>query len=93
LGGLGPNAGSITAVGPTVNLAARLSSRAGVDEIVFSAKVWDRVASVMGNWNFESHVHADLKGFNENVSAIHTGIFSKRDKAGSHLSVATVLAA
>jgi class 3 adenylate cyclase len=92
LGGFAENA-QVTAVGPAVNLAARLSARAGVDEIVFSAKVWERVVAAMGTWSFETKVHADLKGFNEIVPAVHTGIFSKRDKAGSHLSVATLRAA
>ncbi|MGZ4975005.1 MAG: adenylate/guanylate cyclase domain-containing protein [Limisphaerales bacterium] len=93
LGGLDDKTQQMTAVGPAVNLAARLCSRAGVDEIVFSAKVWERVNAVMIGWISESKAHADLKGFHEIVPAVHTGIFSKRDKPGSHLSVATLSAA
>ncbi|MGZ3723102.1 MAG: adenylate/guanylate cyclase domain-containing protein [Bdellovibrionales bacterium] len=90
VGGIGET-GQMTVVGPTVNLAARLCSRAGINQIVFSSQVWERVQTALPNWVSESRVHSDLKGFNKEVSAAHAIGFPKRD-VGTQLSVALCFA-
>ena len=71
LGGLGDKSSQITAVGSIVNLAARLCSRADVNEIVFSARVWETLRTVLPDWKVEKRIYGDLKGFNSDVSVLH----------------------
>ncbi len=60
-----------TAIGRTVNLASRLTARAGNNEIVVDEKIWSTLEKLLVGWQTESRNYEDLKGFNLSVKAFH----------------------
>lgn len=60
-----------TAIGRTVNLAARLTARAGANEIVADKGVWTALEKMLVGWDTKSTTYDDLKGFANEVDAFH----------------------
>jgi class 3 adenylate cyclase len=71
VGFLGNNQSYFTAIGPDVNLAARLCSLAGADEIVLSSRVWHSIRPLIVGWSFRNCSYQDIKGFEFSISAVH----------------------
>jgi class 3 adenylate cyclase len=71
VGFLGSNQSYFTAIGPDVNLAARLCSLAGADEIVLSSRVWHSIRPLIVGWSFQNRKYEDIKGFEFSISAVH----------------------
>lgn len=71
VGWLGNNQSYFTAMGPDVNLASRLCANAGHNEIVISGRVWEGLKSVMNGWSTERKIYANLKGFDQEIPAVH----------------------
>lgn len=67
VGWLGQTQAYFTAIGPEVNLAARLCRKAGVNEIVVSARAWDRLEERM-DLRHVSQYQVQLKGFEKRVT-------------------------
>ncbi len=70
VGFMGATQTYFTAMGPEVNLAARLCSRAKGGEFVLSSRIWYILKTVGMPWAFESVKFADLKGFDVEVGAV-----------------------
>lgn len=71
LGWIGDNQSYFTAMGPDVNLAARLCSVAGNNEIVLSSRAWHEMKSVISDKEVTHITYNDLKGFDFEVPAVH----------------------
>lgn len=71
VGFLGHNQSYFTAIGPDVNLAARLCSLAGPDQIVLSSRVWHSIRPLLVGWSFRTQTYEDIKGFGYTISAVH----------------------
>ncbi len=71
VGFLGKSQSYFTAIGPDVNLAARLCAIASSDQIVLSSRVWHSIKPLLVGWDFEHHVHKTIKGFDYPISAVH----------------------
>jgi class 3 adenylate cyclase len=71
VGFLGRNQSYFTAIGPDVNLAARLCALAGSDEIVLNSRVWHSVRPLLVGWSFRSQTYSDIKGFGYSIDAVH----------------------
>jgi len=71
VGFLGKNQSYFTAIGPDVNLASRLCSIANTDEIVVTNTVWDRLKNILVDWNINSEINYNIKGFEYKIEAIH----------------------
>lgn len=70
VGFMGATQTYFTAIGPEVNLAARLCSRAKGGEFVLSSRIWYILKTVGMPWAFESTRFTDLKGFDNEVGAV-----------------------
>lgn len=70
VGFLGKEQAYFTAMGPEVNLASRLCSKAQPGEIVLSSKIWHILKSVGIPWTSDSIVFNDLKGFRDDIGAV-----------------------
>jgi hypothetical protein len=70
IGFIGSDQSYFTAMGPDVNLAARLCSRAANNEIVLGSRVWHTLQHVLTGWHVEMDVFNDLKGFDGDISAV-----------------------
>lgn len=70
VGFLGSGQSYFTAMGPDVNLAARLCDRAQTNEMVVSSRVWGVLHHVMLGWDITEVTFNDLKSFNQNVPAV-----------------------
>ncbi|MBL7670630.1 MAG: adenylate/guanylate cyclase domain-containing protein [Bdellovibrionaceae bacterium] len=70
VGFLGKSQSYFTAIGPDVNLAARLCALANVNQIVFSSRVWHSIKPLLMGWDFETQLHSDIKGFDYPISAV-----------------------
>jgi len=66
--------GQGSAVGPAVNLAARLCARARVNELVMNQNVWEDAHSPVDDQDTSSHSYTDLKGFKARIDAVHKQI-------------------
>jgi class 3 adenylate cyclase len=66
--------GQGSAVGPAINLAARLCARAGANELVISQNVWEDTPASFDGEITAVRTYTDLKGFNASVEAIHKQI-------------------
>lgn len=71
VGWMGNSQSYFTAMGPDVNLAARLCAVAGQNEIVVSERVWKTLKGVIHGWDTKSKLYSQLKGFDQEVSAVH----------------------
>jgi class 3 adenylate cyclase len=93
VGLLGKHQSYFSAVGPDVNLAARLCAQAQPNEIVVSSHIWYSLKPILVGWRFEKNTYSNLKGFTENVSAIHIAprLMNKKEnlcsECGSTLSL------
>lgn len=66
--------------GLSVNLAARLGSKAKAGEMVVSSRLWEYLSPVVTDVNFSKMTYSDLKGFgNRPISAFHLNL----DQVGS----------
>jgi class 3 adenylate cyclase len=65
------NSSQASAIGPEVNLAARLCAKAEPGEIVFSRSAWNATNGKVSSVAAKSRVHTDLKGFAAQVPAMH----------------------
>jgi len=70
VGFLGADQSYFTAMGPDVNLAARLCAKANTNELVVSSRVWHVLKHVAIGWNTHNETFDDLKGFHEPVPAM-----------------------
>ena len=68
LGWLGEGQSYFTAIGPEVNLAARLCREAGHNELVVSARTWDYLGEISHKNEFATKSYR-LKGFTKGVTA------------------------
>ena len=68
VGWLGENQAYFTAIGPEVNLAARLCRKAGLNELVASARGWEALGELPETWSSEHRTYR-LKGFKLRVTA------------------------
>lgn len=71
VGFIGYDQAYFTVMGPSVNLAARLCSKAAPNEIVMGYRIWDVLKNVMLGWSTREVVYDDLKGFDHSVRAVH----------------------
>jgi class 3 adenylate cyclase len=71
VGFIGDDQAYFTVMGPSVNLAARLCSKAAPNEIVMGYRVWDVLKNVMLGWATREVLYEDLKGFDHSVRAVH----------------------
>lgn len=71
VGFLGRDQAYFTAIGPDVNLAARLCSEAEPNKIVVSSRVWYSIRSLLVGWDFRNAIYQNLKGFEIDISAVH----------------------
>lgn len=71
VGFLGVNQAYFTAIGPDVNLAARLCSVAEPNQIVVSSRVWHSVQPLLIGWNYTQKMYEGMKGFDYKISATH----------------------
>lgn len=71
VGLLGETQSYFTAIGPDVNLAARLCASAASNEIVISSRVWDTLKSIVHGWEAMPRLHGELKGFSQEIPAFH----------------------
>lgn len=69
VGFLGSTQTYFTAIGPEVNLAARLCSKASGGEFVLSSKIWYILKNVGMPWSSKAVTYNDLKGFDEVIGA------------------------
>ena len=69
IGWLGTQQSYFTAIGPEVNLAARLCQKAKVGELVVSARVWDTLEEKIGD-RVAVLASFQLKGFSNSVTAV-----------------------
>ena len=77
VGFLGKGQPHFTAVGPDVNLAARLCARASRNEIVLGSRIWYIVKHSVVGYKAATEVFTDLKGFAEHISAVRLALPSK----------------
>lgn len=70
VGFMGASQTYFTAIGPEVNLASRLCSRAKGGEFILSSRIWYILKTVGMPWAFESIKFSDLKGFDAEVGAV-----------------------
>jgi class 3 adenylate cyclase len=70
VGFLGQEQAYFTAMGPEVNLAARLCAKAQPGEVVLSSKIWYILKSIGMPWASDSIVFNDLKGFKDDIGAV-----------------------
>lgn len=71
VGFLGKDQAYFTAIGPDVNLAARLCSEAEPNKIVVSSRVWYNIRSLLVGWDIRNATYTNLKGFEIDISAVH----------------------
>lgn len=71
VGFLGKDQAYFTAIGPDVNLAARLCSEAEPNKIVVSSRVWYNIKSLLVGWDIRSATYSNLKGFDIDIAAVH----------------------
>lgn len=71
VGFLGKDQAYFTAIGPDVNLAARLCSEAEPNKIVVSSRVWYNIKSLLVGWDIRDAVYSNLKGFDIDIAAVH----------------------
>ena len=71
VGFLGKDQAYFTAIGPDVNLAARLCSEAEPNKIVVSSRVWYSVRSLLVGWDIRDAIYTNLKGFDIDIAAVH----------------------
>lgn len=71
VGFIGDDQAYFTVMGPSVNLAARLCSKAAPNEIVMGYRIWDVLKNVMLGWSTREVIYEDLKGFDHSVRAVH----------------------
>lgn len=71
VGFLGSNQAYFTAIGPDVNLAARLCAVAEPNQIVVSSRVWHSICPLLLGWTFTQKTYEGMKGFNYKISATH----------------------
>jgi class 3 adenylate cyclase len=71
VGFIGQDQSYFTAVGPDVNLAARLCSKANPNELVVSSRVWYVLRESLVNWETQERLHTNLKGFKLDIPAFH----------------------
>lgn len=69
VGFLGSTQTYFTAIGPEVNLAARLCSKANGGEFVLSSKIWYILKNIGMPWSSQTITYKDLKGFDEEIGA------------------------
>lgn len=82
VGFLGRNQSYFTAIGPDVNLAARLCALAEADQIVLSSRVWHSIRPLLVGWSFKTQTYESIKGFGYSISAVH---ISPRQSTGSEM--------
>lgn len=73
VGFIGKNQSYFSAIGPDVNLAARLCSQAQPNEMVVSGRVWSSLEPILQGWETTAQVYGSLKGFSYEVPAVHIG--------------------
>jgi hypothetical protein len=71
IGFIGTDQSYFTAMGPDVNLAARLCSKAENYELVVSSRVWHVMKHTLFGWTVKNRSHADIKGFDDLIPAVH----------------------
>lgn len=71
VGFIGENQSYFTAVGPDVNLAARLCAKANPNELVLSSRVWHVLRKTLEDWDTQERLHTNLKGFKIDIPAFH----------------------
>lgn len=86
VGFLGKEQTYFTAMGPEVNLAARLCSRAKQGEVILSSKIWYILKSLGMPWATEGIVYSDLKGFKDDIGAVILKP-SQKERNVTHCSV------
>lgn len=69
IGFIGSDQSYFTAMGPEVNLAARLCSKANNNEIVLGTRIWHVLKHLITGWKASKDTYLDLKGFGP-VSAV-----------------------
>ena len=69
IGSLGDEQSYFTAIGPDVNLAARLCALAGNNELVMSGKAWFQMDKILFGWK-GSGESLEIKGFAEPVPLV-----------------------
>ena len=82
VGFLGRNQSYFTAIGPDVNLAARLCALAGADEIVLNSRVWHSIRPLLVGWSFRTQTYKEIKGFDHSIDVVHV---SPRQSHGSDM--------
>ena len=82
LGFIGEDQTYFTAIGPDVNLAARLCDKVVKNEIIVSLRVWDILKQPLFSWDYETCKFDDLKGFSGNIAAIKikARVYQKHNK-------------
>lgn len=93
LGCLGASSTCFTAVGPDVNLAARLCDLAARNEFVATKRVWDHLKSALPGSPASFHNYSRLRGFDIVINAVHvrtrpapTATEPIPKRTGAHLS-------
>jgi class 3 adenylate cyclase len=71
VGFLGKGQSYYTAIGPEVNLAARLCAQAKPNEVVLSEKMWVHLKELAQNWKPLAVTYESLKGFEGPVVGVH----------------------
>jgi class 3 adenylate cyclase len=79
LGTIDPHAAHFTAVGPDVNLAARLCAKAGRNEIVLSSRVKWAFEGHLDLWSPEDKSYESVKGFNGTFPVTHVRVPRRSD--------------
>jgi class 3 adenylate cyclase len=67
LGFLGLDQSYFTAIGPAVNLAARICAVANNNELVVTRDLWNDLSGLIGEFHLHENFFAELKGFNGQI--------------------------
>ncbi len=82
LGFLGSDQAYFTATGPTVNLAARVCSKAVGSELMVTSELWRDLESFTGALSNQRMPATELKGFNNKWELIRISVVNSKTQSG-----------